>query len=307
MARVSVVVNCYNGAAYLREAIDSIYAQTYRDWEIVFWDDASTDDSPTIAASYDAKLKYHKGEKAISLGQARNQALKRTEGAYIAFLDQDDMWANTKLEKQVDLLDRNPDVSLVYTNYFRLTPDGRMKPTLKGEQPSGAVFERFLYHYPVGMSTAIVRKSAIDELETQFDETLSLAEEFDLFMRVLSRSSAAYLAEPLAIYRVHREMTSIRFMHRYPVEIAYIMERFQQVVPFFEERYGKASNYVAAKTGYWTARAAMAKGRAPEARHALRPYRWTDPTFFLLYLTTYFPVGLWHFLHRWKGRGFSVS
>jgi glycosyltransferase involved in cell wall biosynthesis len=306
MARVSVVLNCFNGEAYLREAIDSVYAQTYRDWEIIFWDDASTDGSPVIAADYDAKLKYYKGEKATSLGQARNQALKKTKGTYVAFLDQDDIWVNTKLEKQVTLLDTQPRVSLVYTNYFRLTPDGRMKSALKGEQPSGAVFERFLFHYPVGMSTAMIRKSAIDELEMRFDETLNVAEEFDLFMRILSRSTAAYLVEPLAMYRVHGNMTSIRFMDRYPVEIAYIMKRLQKTVPFFEDRYGKASRYMTAKIGYWRARASLAKGQASEARNALRPYRWTDPTFFLLYLTTYFPSGVWHFLHRWRGRGFSI-
>ena len=98
---VSVIMNCYNGEKYLREAIDSVYAQTYKNWEIIFWDNASTDTSAEITNTYDSKLRYFKGEKTIALGAARNKALEKCSGEYISFLDVDDMWIEEKLELQV--------------------------------------------------------------------------------------------------------------------------------------------------------------------------------------------------------------
>ena len=89
-ALVSIIMNCYNCAKYLEEAIDSIYAQSYDNWEIIFWDNCSTDNSALIAKSYDSKLKYFLAKEHTALGRARNLAIKEAKGGYIAFLDSDD-------------------------------------------------------------------------------------------------------------------------------------------------------------------------------------------------------------------------
>ena len=82
---VSILMNCYDGEKYLSEAIDSVYSQTYQNWEIVFWDNASTDSSSNIAKSYDERVRYYLAPKNTSLGEARNFALQRVRGKYIAF------------------------------------------------------------------------------------------------------------------------------------------------------------------------------------------------------------------------------
>ena len=87
---VSVVINCLNGARYLREAIDSVFSQTYDNWEIVFWDNHSCDESGVIAKSYGDRVRYHRSESTTGLGLARNRALNACRGKYIAFLDVDD-------------------------------------------------------------------------------------------------------------------------------------------------------------------------------------------------------------------------
>jgi glycosyltransferase involved in cell wall biosynthesis len=101
---VSILMNCFNGEKYLNEAIDSIYAQTYQNWEIVFWDNASTDRSASIAKGYDKRIKYHLAPENTPLGEARNLALKKASGQYIAFLDCDDIYLPDKLEQQVKLM-----------------------------------------------------------------------------------------------------------------------------------------------------------------------------------------------------------
>ena len=101
---VSIIMNCYNGEQFLQEAINSVYGQSYANWEIIFWDNASTDNSSSIAKSYDERIRYHLASKTTSLGEARNFALNKASGIYVAFLDCDDIYLTDKLEQQVKFL-----------------------------------------------------------------------------------------------------------------------------------------------------------------------------------------------------------
>ena len=99
---VSVLMNCHNCEKYLTEAIDSVYNQTYKNWEIIFWDNASADSSGNIAKSYDKKIRYFLNKNKVILGEARFQASQQVNGDLIAFLDCDDKWMPDKLEKQIN-------------------------------------------------------------------------------------------------------------------------------------------------------------------------------------------------------------
>ena len=115
---VSVIINCFNGEMYLREALNSVIAQTYKNWEIIFWDNQSTDQSAGIFKSYnDIRLKYYYASSYTSLYQARNYAIKKCNGEFIAFLDSDDWWTSEKLETQMNLFE-DKEVGLVYSNYY---------------------------------------------------------------------------------------------------------------------------------------------------------------------------------------------
>jgi glycosyltransferase involved in cell wall biosynthesis len=302
MPKISVIINCYNGEKYLREAIQSVYDQTFVDWEIIFWDDASTDDSAMIAGTYDGRLRYFRGEKALSLGQARNRALEKALGEYVAFLDQDDLWLPEKLKRQTEILDENSDVALVYTNYYKLKQNGKKYPGYRKRQPEGNIFEGLLYYYAICISTVMVRRDAFFGLDSLFDETMNLAEETDVFMRILYKAKASYLAEPLALYRMHSGMNSLKYIDRYPEENAHMMDKFKKLDPLFTDRYRDAIRYYEAKLGYWRARAEMAKGSTSKAREALSPYKWTDYRFLILYLSTYISPRLWRTIHELKDK-----
>jgi len=112
---VSVIINCFDGEQYLQEAIDSIYAQTYSNWEIIFWDNASSDNSSSIANSYDTKLKYYYSDKNTKLGEARANALEKAQGDYVAFLDVDDIWLPFMLEEQINIFNcSTEEIGFVY-------------------------------------------------------------------------------------------------------------------------------------------------------------------------------------------------
>ena len=115
---VSVIMNCYNGESFLHESIKSVLFQTYENWELIFWDNRSNDKSAEIFKSYnDKRFKYYYTSKHTLLSEARNEAIKRASGEFIAFLDTDDFWEKDKLELQMPLFD-DLKVGVVYGNVF---------------------------------------------------------------------------------------------------------------------------------------------------------------------------------------------
>ena len=101
---VNVIMNGHNGGEYLAEAIDSVLEQTYTNWEILFWDNLSTDNTRSILESYsDNRIKYFCAEEFTPLGEARNNVIEKAQGELLGFLDCDDLWLPEKLERQVPL------------------------------------------------------------------------------------------------------------------------------------------------------------------------------------------------------------
>ena len=115
---VSIIMNCHNGEEFVRQSLKSIKQQTYNNWELIFWDNKSTDNSKKIIKSYsDRRIRYFRSKKFLNLYSARNLAIKKAKGKYISFLDVDDLWKKNKLEKQVSYLKKNNDLKIVYSNF----------------------------------------------------------------------------------------------------------------------------------------------------------------------------------------------
>ena len=112
--KVSIILNCRNGAEYLKDTLEAIKQQSFSDYEIIFWDNCSTDNSAQIAKTFDKRLRYFLGEEMLPLGAARNKAIACAQGDYIAFVDCDDLWDREKLEKQVNELERDSSVGICY-------------------------------------------------------------------------------------------------------------------------------------------------------------------------------------------------
>ncbi len=293
---VSVIMNCYNGEQYLQAAIDSVFAQAYANWELVLWDNASTDGTRDIAmaCAKDERFRYFRAKVNTSLGTARNQAIHSARGDLIAFLDCDDRWLPDKLTQQVALLRSRPDVDFIYGNFYFTRPGNEhLHLGLKRRQVEGQVFAGQLRYFSINLQTVMVRKSALDALPELFDENLSLAEDYDLFLRVLYSSKAAYIHDPLVIYRMHSGMSSIRYAEKYPDELLYCINKLKALHPDMILRYSRQMAYLDAKAAYWRARAEISRGRKSAGRALLEPYRSQSPIFFLLYYATYLTANQW--------------
>ena len=205
MPLVSVIMNCYNSARYLREALDSIFQQTFKDYEIIFWDNLSTDGSDKIAQSYGSPLKYFRGEEFLPLGAARNKAIEKATGKYIAFLDCDDIWLKEKLERQVALLESNRELGLVYSDCHVIDSAGNTaeKTLLSGKVPfRGMAFSQLFRSNLIPLLTAVITREALEKVGV-FNPRYEIAEEYDLWLRIAQYYPIDFIEQPLGKYRVH--------------------------------------------------------------------------------------------------------
>lgn len=200
-------MNCRNGETYVRDAINSILKQTYKNWEIIFWDNQSTDNTPKILDEYDdPRIFYFRSPNDTSLYAARNLALKKITGDYIAFLDVDDMWYSTKLEKQIKILNKS-HFQIACSNFYILK-NNSMKKAFQLKRKSGFITNELLAEYYVGLLTLIIDTRLLMNNHAPFDDSYNIIGDFDLVMRLSISNRIYYDSEPLAIFRSHGENLS---------------------------------------------------------------------------------------------------
>jgi len=296
-------MNCYNGEKYLREAIDSVYAQTYTDWEIVLWDDASTDGTEEIARSYDDKLRYFQGAKAVSLGQARNWALEKAKGEFIAFLDQDDLWLSEKLARQIPIFQTDTGVGIVISDIYFFNDRELIisQAYLKKKPPTGIVFRELLKNYFISLGTAIIRRKALESLTYWFDERFTMIEESDLFLRIAYTWKLGYVDEPLAKWRMHCGSWTFAHPLSLPRERKMMLDAYVQLFEGFSKNYAEEIRYLKAMIDVSLARIDLDAGRNVDARRKLLPHISCGYKFILLYILCFFPSGIYRIINKWRG------
>ena len=208
---ISVIINCYNGEKYLRETIDSVLNQSYQNWEIIFWDNNSTDQSANILKSYkENRIKYFYSDKHSKLYDARNLAYEKSRGDFFCFLDTDDYFLNNYFERQLKLFD-DKDVGFSCSNHFyKDETKNKFWIRFKKKQSDGYVLSDLLKNYNVGFSTLFIKRSALYKLEKLFDSSYTYLGDFDLVINLSARLKMARSHEPLSVYRLHENNLSIK-------------------------------------------------------------------------------------------------
>ena len=208
---VSILMNCYNGEKYLREALDSIIDQTYENWELIFWDNQSTDNSANIVLSYnDHRIKYSYSKTHTLLYEARNLAIEKSLGGYLAFLDVDDYWNPTKLEKQMLVFSKSSEVAIVYSNYyFKNEIKNTFKKVNKKILPEGMIVDELLRNNFICLLTVLLNRNFINEPDKVFDPSLHIMGDYAMAIKISSKHKVSCVQEPLATYRWHGGNESI--------------------------------------------------------------------------------------------------
>lgn len=290
-AAFSILMNCYNGERFLNEAIDSIYSQTFDDWEIIFIDNCSTDRSPAIAKSYDGKLKYHNTGKLISLGEARALGLRSCRGRYLAFLDSDDAWLPEKLEKQYEILENDSETQMVYGGAIWIDEAGKKVGELIPEL-SDDIFRDNLVRYEINMQTVAIRNGA----GIIFNPGKSFSPDFDLFMKIASEQRVALIPEAVVKYRKLPRSLTTEMMDRWWIETGETLDEIFEGQPQLKEKYPYEMKLAYAKVSYYKARALFSQHRYRDARKELAKHFLLNTTYFILYMLS-FSRSLWAAAH----------
>jgi len=241
--KVSIIVNCLNGEAYLREALDSIYAQTFQDWEVVFWDNASTDSSPEIAQQYDDRIHYFRAKEKTSLGEGRKQAFKRARGEFIGILDVDDLWLPEKLEKQLPLFE-DPDVGLVVNNSMYFDEEGDQFDCFSKSPPKrGFVFKDLLARNFMASQAMLFRASALQKMEYIYDAQFTMVCDFDLTLRVAANHKVDYCDEILSKWRMHSQSETSTKKHLFAIENKKLVSKLIKEYPKLHQKYKDSFEY----------------------------------------------------------------
>ena len=227
MPKVSVIIPTYNAIAYISETVASVLSQTFTDFELLIIDDGSSDGTLEWASQIvDPRVKFisqtHQGKPF-----ANNRGIADAQGNYVAFLDHDDIWEPTKLEKQVRCLEDNPAIGLVDTCLFIADEQGNIKNEVITLYAEGEVWKKMLEFNLIACgSTPMVRRCCFETVGV-FDEKLFPSEDWDMWIRIASRYPFAVVKEPLARWRQHSNNTSNNWQRMLQASLIVIEKTFQ--------------------------------------------------------------------------------
>jgi glycosyltransferase involved in cell wall biosynthesis len=207
---ISVILPVHNGAAYLQEALDSIFRQTFRDFEVIVIDDCSTDASPSIAESFgDSRLILIRSSERLRISKALNLGIEHARGKFIARMDADDICHPLRLERQFTFLMRYPQIGFCGT-WVRRFGEGQNPQTYHRPVGSTRVRAFSIFDNPIVHSSAMIRRDILARLEICYRNEFVDAEDYDLWTRLLEFTQGDNIPEILLDYRVHEQSVTLQ-------------------------------------------------------------------------------------------------
>ncbi len=216
MYPVSIIVPTFNDKKFVSDALNSIFAQSYTDYEVIVVDGGSTDGTLEILKQYEGKITLFR-QKGRGVSQAKNEAIGRAKGEYITFLDADDLWYPEKLKIQVEFLNTHPEYGFCSSDVDFFNEEGIfIKGAIRQEKNprSGQVFDELFRNNFISSATIFLRRECFDKAGL-FNERIFYAEDTDMWLRIAKYFQLGYIPRSLAKYRVHAQARTQQFDKHY--------------------------------------------------------------------------------------------
>lgn len=204
MPLISVVIPVYNSERYVCSAIESVLRQSRTPRRIILVDDGSTDNTPALLRSFGSAIEVFR-QNNQGVGAARNVGIRAADGDYVAFLDADDEWHTDKLDLFSKAIKEHPRANLFFSDAMQIDPDGIPSRYMSGKPRGNATWQSLLKYNWLFTSTALVRRSAAQDVgffRTDF-QCLAGVEDWDFFIRMVRAGPAVYVPGPWTYYRQH--------------------------------------------------------------------------------------------------------
>lgn len=252
---VSVVTPTYNRAGFLPNAVASVLAQSVHDIELIIVDDGSVDDTRAVIEPFlaDQRIRYFYQENQ-GQSRARNFALEKAKGEYIAFLDSDDAWSADKLEKQLAIFQSDPDIDIVHGDEAIIDEHGAIVSLENTKRYSGRISRQLLADNSVSITTALVKRRCFEEMGG-FDASLEVADDYELWLRFSAKYWFHYEPGIVAYYRVMADQISTDKRRRFAANekiIRKFLDQHGHCLSRQDRRWGLARFY-ARKARYFSA------------------------------------------------------
>ncbi|MBQ9977006.1 MAG: glycosyltransferase [Clostridia bacterium] len=228
MPEISVIMSVYNGEAYLKETIESVINQTFKNWEFIIINDCSTDSSPQILNDFavkDERIKVYTNEVNLKLPASLNKAVSLSEGKYIARMDADDICLPDRFEKQYKFMEENSDVALSSCRFMTMKNGVYMSGGAGGRCDNEALCALLLVRNPI-LHPGIIAKAEVMK-KLNYDTTLTCTEDLELWTRmVMENQKMEILPECLMLYRLHDKQITSTTLERQHTEVLKIQEKY---------------------------------------------------------------------------------
>ena len=225
---ISVIMSVYNGETYLKEAVNSVINQTYKNWELIIINDCSTDSTGEILAHFalkDERIKVYTNEVNLKLPASLNKAISLSQGKYIARMDADDICLPDRLEKQYKFMEKNSDVKLSSCKFMTVKNGVYAPGGAGGRCDSEALKAMLLVSNPI-LHPGVFAKAEVMK-EFNYDTTLTCTEDLELWTRMASNNQKMeILPECLLIYRLHDKQITSTTLERQHTEVLKIQEKY---------------------------------------------------------------------------------
>ncbi|MGJ1359008.1 glycosyltransferase family 2 protein [Sphingobacterium siyangense] len=209
-AKISILMPIYNGAIFLQEALDSIWQQTFQDFELIIVDDGSTDDTAKIIfEKNDQRLRYFKNEKNLGIIETLNRGLEYCQGKYIARMDADDIAFNNRLELQYNYMEKNPETVLCGSSIIKFSQTYSFKDFRGGNDDK--IKAKLVFDTAINHPSAIFRNDIIKKHNLRYQNEYPHAEDYFFWYELSQYGKVANLEEILLKYRMHGNNVSMKF------------------------------------------------------------------------------------------------
>lgn len=223
---VSVIIPFYNGEQFISSALDSVFSQTFKDYEVIIVDDGSSLDSVSCLSSRKQSIRYIRQNNS-GVASARNNGIQHSNGEYIAFLDQDDIWLPEKLSLQVNYLESNHEVALVHSAISFIDVDGALlpEPPWAWVKDTGSnALQELIQGNRIATSSVLARRMSIIDAGL-LRQSLAPADDWDLWLRIAVKYPIGYVSQNTTFYRLHDSNESRKWLRMKQAEIA-VMKSF---------------------------------------------------------------------------------
>ena len=227
---ISIIMPTFNRAHILGRSINSVINQTYHDWELLLVDDASSDNTSEIILSYnDNRIKYYTHSRNMGGNAARNTGLRHARGNYIAFLDSDDEWMPTKLERQLAIIDdRESEAGVIYTGFSYINGNNQVIKKFVPKVNGNIRPDIFHKNYIGTLSTLLALKECFRECGG-FDETLPSCQDWDLYIRISEKYKFVGIKETMVLFHVDGVRISTNALKRALGHQIFLLKHFKEI------------------------------------------------------------------------------